>query len=150
MAVFAASFNSEVLAFFWAFSLLVLPWSTAFFLLVFLIPTVTVLIVVGLKKVIGRDRPISYLPRTEALIFNFREKEQNKSMPSGDSAQAAAFWGFMTLNLQVPWYIAGLLIGLTMNARVYFMCHFPTDTILGTAIGLLVAYLLDYSVKLVV
>ena len=86
MAIFAATFNNEIVGFLYSFFFLFLPWTSKTFLMILLIPGVTLVVVLVLKKVISRERPLPYFPRTEALIFNFRGQERNKSMPSGDSA----------------------------------------------------------------
>ena len=147
MALFAASFNHELSMFFWAFGLLLLPYNYASYITAIFIPLLTMLLVLGLKKAFARDRPAICRPRMDALKYNFRGKERSKSMPSGDSAQAAAFWCFLVLNGLIPWWIAVILTMFTMGARVYYLCHFPTDTIVGAAIGIIMTCSIDFGVK---
>ena len=147
MALFAASFNHELSMFFWAFGLLLLPYTYASYITAVFIPLLTMLLILGLKKAFGRERPMICKSRIDALKYNFRGKERSKSMPSGDSAQAAAFWCFLVLNGLIPWWTAILLTLLTMGARVYYLCHFPTDTIVGAAIGITMTCSIDFGVK---
>ena len=102
MAIFAATFNNEIVGFVYSFLLLFLPWTTKSFLMILLIPGMTLVVILILKKLLKRERPPPYFPRTEALKYNFRGNERNKSMPSGDSAQAAAMWTFIVLELGIP------------------------------------------------
>ena len=147
MAVFAAMFNSEVLAFYWAIALVQLPWRISSFLAALLIPGVTMTIVLPLKRMTGRDRPATYPPRARVLRYDFRGKEKHKSMPSGDSAQAAAFWSYLAMNALVPWWVSVFLTLLTMLARVYYMCHYPTDTVVGALLGTFIALVADCTAK---
>lgn len=82
-----------------------------------------------------------YAPREQALRFNFRNQEKSKSMPSGDSAQAGAFWTFLVLKLGFPYWLAVAMVISTMMARVYYSCHYLTDTMVGASIGVSMAYL---------
>lgn len=72
---------------------------------------------------------------------NFRSKEKNNSMPSGDAFQSAVFVVFLTtFNLpQLP--LALFHLGVCLG-RVYYMCHWLGDTIISTIIGSLLAKIL--------
>lgn len=138
MAVFAVSFNNEIVAFVYALGLFHLPYDIKNFVLCALLPSGGLLVTYVLKRKISRIRPTLFVPRAQALIFDFRGREKNHSMPSGDSTQAAIFWSLMAHFQVVSGWTAGVLALFTMLARVYYMCHYPTDTLLGAFVGFIV------------
>lgn len=137
IAVFAVTFNNETVAFVFSLGLLMIPWSLKNMVLCSTLPMSGLLITFILKKVFSRPRPALCVARFESLIFDFRGKEKNHSMPSGDSLQAATFWTLLWYFNTVSWLTALIFIALTMIARIYYMCHYPTDTIVGVAVGIL-------------
>jgi membrane-associated phospholipid phosphatase len=141
MAIFAVTFNNEITAFVYTLGLLAMPWSPKNLFLCISLPPFCLLVTYLLKRKISRPRPDLYIPRCQALIFDFRGREKNHSMPSGDSIQAAAFWMALTYFSVVPYWLASILVGFTMLSRVYYMCHYPSDTILGAFIGVLNFYI---------
>lgn len=140
IAVFAACFNNEVASFVWLLAFCARPWSGKLFVFCLGMPVVTLLLSLLFKKTLRRARPKPYGPRKEALLFDFRGKETNCSLPSGDSAQAAAFWVFMYLEGCSGLWLSVLFTLLTMFARVYYMCHYFLDTITGAALGAATCY----------
>jgi membrane-associated phospholipid phosphatase len=134
VAAFAYIFNPSMIAFTWLLAL-VLKGSLQHILVGALQVVLVLLTTTLLKRLTGRHRPELYTPRQDLLHYNFRSKETNLSMPSGDSAQAAAFWTFVNTQLGLPLGLAVVMTGCTMYARVYFMCHFIGDTLVGAAIG---------------
>ena len=119
-------------------------------LLIFQIVGVT--ITLFLKKTIARERPFTAKegedPFSDGKSSHLRKKESNKSMPSGDSCQAAIFAAFARINLgQNFWPIVMLL---AMYGRVYYRCHFVGDTIVGATIGYLLVTLLNDYIFLIV
>ena len=75
-----------------------------------------------MKKYLGRERPpnpklvkgTSYKPR----IVDIRSMENNKSFPSGDSAQGGAFAMFMVLNFPLileSWGGKGAALAITFG-----------------------------------
>lgn len=98
MAVFAASFNNEILPFIWTIGFLLVKINVGSLVVSIAIPITIYKISQFLKHKIKRQRPTPYQPRVEALKFEFRGLDTGFSMPSGDSAQAAAFWTFIYLN----------------------------------------------------
>ena len=44
----------------------------------------------------------------------------------------------------VPLPIGVIMVVLTMFARIYYMCHYPTDTIVGAAIGVYITLVLNW------
>lgn len=151
MAIFAVSFNNEIVAFVYALGLFYLPHGLDNFILCGLLPSSGLLITYILKRKISRIRPPLFVPRAEALKFDFRGREKNHSMPSGDSMQATIFWSLMAHFQIIPVWMAGLLALFTMFARVYYMCHYPTDTLFGAFVGFGVFHtikFLVYQIKL--
>lgn len=103
------------------------------------------------KKLLKRKRPI-FIPWLKNKSSNFRSKESNCSLPSGDSIQAINFACNIIFSYNHVNFIMKFLMGvridydrlemiligfviLVMIARVYFMCHFTFDTILGVVMG---------------
>ncbi|EAR97561.2 PAP2 superfamily protein (macronuclear) [Tetrahymena thermophila SB210] len=103
------------------------------------------------KKLLKRKRPI-FIPWLKNKSSIFRQKEQNCSLPSGDSIQAVNFacniiFSYNQVNFIMKFFMGisidydrleMILIAfviLVMTARVYFMCHFTFDTILGVIMG---------------
>jgi membrane-associated phospholipid phosphatase len=146
MAVFAVSFNNEIVAFVYALGLFHLPHGIKIFILCALLPSSGLLVTLVLKRKISRIRPPLFIPRAQALIFDFRGREKNHSMPSGDSLQATLFWNLMAHFQVVSGWTAAILAFFTMFARVYYMCHYPTDTFLGAFVGFAVFFTIKYLV----
>lgn len=140
IAVFASCFNNEVASFVWLLAFCSRPWSGKLFIFCLAMPVATLLISLLFKNTLRRTRPKPYGPRKEALLFDFRGKETNPSLPSGDSAQAAAFWIFMYLEGCSGLGLSVIFTLLTMYARVYYMCHYVLDTIVGAALGATMCY----------
>src|SRR5688572_291795 len=96
-----------------------------------------------MKKITNRIRPTP--PEKSRRYFNLRALENNCSMPSGDTAQAALFafflkYEFPDLYLQLGGNsFAWKWISLVAFARVFHHCHFFGDTIIGALLGYLVA-----------
>ncbi|CDW79002.1 membrane-associated phospholipid phosphatase [Stylonychia lemnae] len=96
------------------------------------------------KRLFKRQRP--NVPAPAKRMVDFRTKETNGSMPSGDTAQAALFAFYIKFNfvhlfvrLGGDYFIAKFLT-LVALARVFHHCHFFGDTIIGAMIGFLVAF----------
>ncbi|CAG9326528.1 unnamed protein product [Blepharisma stoltei] len=136
MAIFAVTFNNEQPSFFWACVLLFLPFNINSAIAVAALPGLCLFITLLFKKMISRPRPVAYPPRSEILRYNLRGSEKTHSMPSGDSAQAALFWSFLYVKFGFPGWLCLILTLATMFSRIYYMCHFPSDTIMGALLGL--------------
>mmetsp|Transcript_25420 Transcript_25420/g.28230 ORF Transcript_25420/g.28230 Transcript_25420/m.28230 type:complete len:151 (+) Transcript_25420:200-652(+) len=107
----------------------------------------TVIISQSCKYFFGRDRP-SVINTDQK--FNLRKLEGNCSMPSGDTAQAANWSVFMSINFTLRGSLSESIFLLawlpSAFARIYFQCHWIGDTIVGAFIGIGVALLID-SIK---
>jgi len=92
------------------------------------------ILTLSLKKIIGRNRPTLTVKR---FFHNVRNKETNKSMPSGDSLQAGNFAVMMILYCNSTLkYFALLLIPGVVCGRVYFNCHYFFDCLIGVLLGI--------------
>ena len=93
--------------------------------------------ILPLKAIIGRERPkrITSVKR----IFNMRDQEKQKAMPSGDTFAASFFVGLYTNIFGAHWllWICVPLVGL---GRVYVHCHWIGDTIVGGILGVIVQH----------
>ena len=92
--------------------------------------------VLPLKAIIGRERPsrIASVYR----ILNMRDLEHGKAMPSGDSACCAYFCCMYSIVFGFHWAI--LIIPFTCLGRVYVHCHWIGDTVVGSILGSITAY----------
>jgi undecaprenyl-diphosphatase len=95
-----------------------------------------------LKSAIGRDRP----PVGDLHVHPSIPVPHDASMPSGHAM--TAFAGAVVLGAIVPrarWALLALACGIALS-RVYLGVHFPSDVLvgaaLGAAIGAMVAWLL--------
>lgn len=61
-------------------------------------------------------------------------------MPSGDAFQSGVLTYFL-YDLGVPAEIACCFLILVCVSRVYYMCHWLLDTVVGAALGLLIGWL---------
>jgi membrane-associated phospholipid phosphatase len=118
-----------------------------FFALVLSGTLVTLFFSNSLKVVAGRRRPGAHVMGHR--IVDLRTRERNNAMPSGDTAQSAAwtsiFLWYMSaspssalfgLAPPFPWLWLVLAVPpLTAFGRVYYSCHWVGDTIAGAALG---------------
>jgi membrane-associated phospholipid phosphatase len=141
IAVFSLTFNNEIIFFGYNLALLSAPWSIKNWVLCAILAPTGLGITFVLKKVISRPRPFIYPQRSKSLIFDFRGAEKNHSMPSGDSIQSSIFWTMLWHFNVVPLWISFVMAGMTMLGRIYYMCHYPTDTIAGALIGISIFFL---------
>ena len=141
IAIFAVTFNNETVTFAYSFASLLIPYSFRNLIFCGFLPPFGLLITFVLKRLISRPRPDLVVPRFKVLLFDFRGKEKNHSMPSGDSMQASTFWVLLWHFGIVSGGLAAVLVGITLLARVYYMCHYPSDTLMGATIGILNFYI---------
>lgn len=84
-----------------------------------------------LKVLLGVPRPFAVDP-TVGLSH-----ETSLSMPSGHAQGSATFWGLLGPKIKRPWGLilalaVPLLVGFT---RVYLGVHYPSDVLMGWALG---------------
>jgi len=145
--IFARLFNPDFIASYFIFILSYEIYSNNdfFFVLKPIASTFVCLsVTLYLKKHFGRIRP-DYSIKSKR-IFDLRRHEKNCSMPSGDSLQAANFSIilFFYYNSAIGFFV----IPLVMFARVYFYCHFISDTIVGASQGIFWSTLVYYFINL--
>ena len=88
------------------------------------------------KHIIGRPRP--NVRENVKRNFILRHKEKNCSMPSGDAMQSANF--AVILIYYFNCYYGVLLIPFVMISRVYYFCHYVSDTVVGAFMGWIISY----------
>ena len=90
----------------------------------------------GVKKVVGRGRPLQYLPD-----IHVREGEgTGLGFISGHSAVAAASAIMLMAALPRRWHpIVAAIAALVGIARIVFGVHWPADVVGGWSFGVLVA-----------
>jgi undecaprenyl-diphosphatase len=92
-------------------------------------------IAVVLKPIVDRTRPYVILPEAEPLL----RWDVSASMPSGHAATSAAGAVILTYLLgRWAWGLALLAVAVSYS-RVYIGVHYPTDVLVGAAIGAAVA-----------
>jgi membrane-associated phospholipid phosphatase len=97
-----------------------------------------------LKNAIGRERPPLADPRVHALI----PLPHDPSMPSGHAMMA--FAGAALLTLVAPrfgWAFVALAAAIAVS-RVYLGVHFPSDVVVGAAIGAIIGALAYCALQL--
>jgi len=100
---------------------------------------VTVVLVVAMKRFFRRPRPV--LEALGKKRFGLRKALKSYSFPSGDSAQAGSF--AMSMYLLTDETFWGVIsVAIAVWGRVYFGCHYISDCVCGTLIGLLVPWVL--------
>lgn len=99
------------------------------------------LIVVVLKRLVGRARPTEFETSGAFSFQNFLNDWTFQSFPSGHSATAIAMAftaGFLWPRAFIPLLILGITAAVS---RVPVGMHYPTDVFAGCVVGMLGAYL---------
>ena len=95
-----------------------------------------------LKNSIKRERPKARTDTTR--LSNLRGKEIGTyAMPSGDSNAASVFCLLLAAEFNINWIY--LIMPLVMLGRVYYQCHWLSDTLAGFFHGTLWAMLFAYN-----
>ncbi len=100
-----------------------------------------------LKNAISRPRPYAagVVSRrdVDTPLFSTRDLGDTLSCPSGhaQATSSALCAGAMLRKKIYGWVLFGVLIALVCCSRMYFGVHYPTDVLLGTALGVLIAVL---------
>ena len=89
-----------------------------------------------IKESVALPRPFVYSDDVDSL-----RTPGEFSFPSGHSQQAALFWGLLALHFRKRWFtgVAVAIIFLIGFSRVYLGVHFPSDVIVGWALGTAIA-----------
>ena len=101
------------------------------------------IITVITKYIFGRKRPD--INPNVIRRHNCRSRENNCSMPSGDSMQCASFAVLFVCYFGN--FFGFILIPFVMFSRVFYFCHFIMDTIIGTLMGLIISSCIAYPLK---
>jgi membrane-associated phospholipid phosphatase len=148
--IFARIFNSDLII---AFYLLLFLYQSIFnqnyyFVIKPLIHVFVIFILTGILKY-SLKRPRPEINENVKRKYNFRNKETNFSMPSGDSMQAANFAIICLFYLFGNYigFIGFIIIPLVMFARIFYFCHYLFDTIVGAIVGLTVSYCLTIPLE---
>jgi membrane-associated phospholipid phosphatase len=101
-----------------------------------------------LKVAIHDPRPYWLDPRVRLLT----RPESSFGIPSGHSQNGAAIWGMLAIYVRKGWTWTGaaLLILFIGFSRMYLGVHFPTDVLVGWALGLIGLSLVLYLERPVV
>ena len=89
------------------------------------------LLVQGLKRTVSRPRPSALLPQVTALTAI----PDHYSLPSGHACAAMALATTILLAEPVIGIGALLAAALVGASRVYLRVHYPTDVVVGQALG---------------
>lgn len=89
-----------------------------------------------IKDAVALPRPFLYADE----VMNLREPDEY-SFPSGHAQQAAVFWGLLALHFRKRWFtgVAVAIVFLIGFSRVYLGVHFPSDVVVGWALGTTIA-----------
>ena len=104
------------------------------------------------KKIVNRTRPFVY--NSDAPMRNKKEEDARYSFFSGHTITAFSSAAFLSYTFSqyypnspwkyVIWPVSFSLAGLTAYLRIAAGKHFPTDTIVGAAVGTLIGILIPY------
>lgn len=105
----------------------------------------TDLVTLGLKRLVGRERPYEAVLDPAPLL----RADVGLSFPSGHAA--TSFAGAVLLAYLFPRVAPGLVLlaALVASSRVYVGAHYPADVLAGAAVGTLVAFLVIAALALV-
>lgn len=101
-------------------------------------------LVLGLKHLVGRPRPfVTRALRSRTSHYGPSKGEKYQSFPSGHAALSAAIATSLGLN-HPRWYVIGpgaaWAAGVSLS-RLYLGVHYPSDVVVGAALGVGVAVL---------
>lgn len=92
----------------------------------------TLIVNVTIKPMVGRIRPYEVLEGLTILV----ERQSDFSFPSGHSAAGFAVAMVMFLLLPKRYGVPAVLLALWISlSRLYVGVHYPTDVLMGIAIG---------------
>lgn len=142
---FAIFFNPNLFIIFIGFISWLYDFKKTVILLYIVSIIVAVIITLSLKKFFDRKRPEIIIGLKKSQLF--RKKESNCSMPSGDAMQSAVFATYIInfmINNNYSLYneiIMLLFVIVVSFSRVFFLCHYLGDTLVGIIIGFFIGYI---------
>lgn len=131
--IFAFIFNPIPIILYITLIFYLFPFKLSFKILLTVL--IGVLFTTILKRYFKRERPKDLYNRK----YDFRSVETNYSMPSGDSLQSG-LWAFIVY-LYFNNYFLLFVVPLVMFSRCYYYCHFFSDTLIGSILGMLLSCL---------
>ena len=144
--IFARIFNSDLIIIFYILLFLYQSFvnKNYFFVVKPLVHVFIVFLLTGILK-FSFKRPRPEINENVKRRYNVRKKENNFSLPSGDSMQAANF-AIIFLYYSGS-YIGFILLPFVMFARIFYFCHYLLDTVIGAIIGLGVSFYITFPLK---
>lgn len=104
-----------------------------------------------LKFFVNRERPFNYLNGQYANVRKLEglDGAGGSSFPSGHSQNASTIFSSVALHERnlFTFILALTFISLVPISRVYLGVHYPTDTIVGAVLGILISYLMYLLMK---
>ncbi len=98
----------------------------------------------AIKQVAPRDRPLKHFQERietgEVTVNTPHNKLYHRSFPSGHSQAAFTAAMFFALYFKRYWVLVLIAAGVVAISRVYLGVHFPTDIVVGSALGMVVAW----------
>ena len=144
--IFARIFNSDLIIIFYILLFLYHSFvnKNYFFVVKPLVHVFIVFLLTGILK-FSFKRPRPEINENVKRRYNVRKKENNFSLPSGDSMQAANF--AIIFLFYSGSYIGFILLPFVMFARIFYFCHYLLDTVIGAIIGLGVSFYITFPLK---
>lgn len=110
-----------------------------------MVTSVSSYINVGLKFIFKVPRPYVAYPHLDAPNYLI-ETGTGWSFPSGHAQGTSTFWAYSAWRVKRAWFTAlsVVIVAVVGLTRVYATVHYPTDVLVGTALGLIIVQLYMY------
>lgn len=110
-----------------------------------MITSISSYINVGLKFIFKIPRPYVAYPHLDAPDY-LLNTGTGWSFPSGHAQGTSTFWAYSAWQVKRAWLTAlsVIIVAVVGLTRVYATVHYPTDVLVGTALGLIIVQLYMY------
>ena len=110
-----------------------------------MITSISSYINVGLKFIFKIPRPYVAYPHLDAPDY-LLSTGTGWSFPSGHAQGTSTFWAYSAWQVKRAWFTAlsVIIVAVVGLTRVYATVHYPTDVLVGTALGLIIVQLYMY------
>ncbi|MGI6519213.1 MAG: phosphatase PAP2 family protein [Bacillota bacterium] len=110
-----------------------------------MITSISSYINVGLKFIFKIPRPYVAYPHLDAPDY-LLNTGTGWSFPSGHAQGTSTFWAYSAWQVKRAWFTAlsVIIVAVVGLTRVYATVHYPTDVLVGTALGLIIVQLYMY------